>query len=43
MVYVSSLGLIGAAAAGLCHSHSNAGSDELHLQPVLQLTATLDF
>ena len=32
-------GQIGAAAAGLRHSHSNAGS-ELHLQPTPQLTAT---
>ena len=30
-----------AAAAGLHHSHGNAGS-ELHLQPRLQLAATLD-
>ena len=34
-------GLIGAVAVGLHHSHSNAGS-QLHLQPTLQLTATLD-
>ena len=34
-------GHIGATAAGLCHSHSNAGS-EPHLQPTPQLTATLD-
>ena len=34
-------GLIGAAAAGLRHSHSNAGY-ELHLQPTPQLTATPD-
>ena len=33
-------GLIGAVAAGLRQSHSNAGS-ELHLQPIPQLTATL--
>ena len=32
---------IGAAAAGLHHSHSHAGS-ELHLQPTPQLTATQD-
>ena len=32
---------IRAAAAGLCHSHSNAGS-ELRLKPTLQLTATPD-
>ena len=34
-------GRIGAAATGLCQSHSNAGS-ELHLQPTPQLTATPD-
>ena len=34
-------GRIGAVAAGLCHSHSSAGS-EPHLQPTPQLTATLD-
>ena len=34
-------GKIGAAAANLCHSHSNARS-ELCLQPTLQPTATLD-
>ena len=34
-------GLIGAVAAGLCHSHSNARS-ELCLQSTLQLTATPD-
>ena len=34
-------GLIGATAAGLHRSHSNAGS-ESHLQATLQLTATLD-
>ena len=34
-------GLIGAAAASLHHSHSNAGS-EPQLQPTLQLTAMLD-
>ena len=34
-------GLIGAVAAGLSHSHSNAWS-EPHLQPAPQLTATLD-
>ena len=33
---------IGAAAAGLHHSHSNVGS-ELHLQPTLQLTAMLEW
>ena len=32
---------IGATAAGLCHSHSNAVS-ELRLRPTLQLTAMLD-
>ena len=38
VVYGSSLSRvqIGASAAGLYHSHSNAGS-ELHLQPMLQL------
>jgi len=34
-------GQIRAAAAGLHHSHSNAGS-ELHLQPTLQLAAKPD-
>ena len=34
-------GRIGAIAAGLPHSHSNAGS-ELHLQPTPQLMATPD-
>ena len=34
-------GRIGAVAAGLHHSHSNAGS-EPRLQPIPQLTATLD-
>ena len=34
-------GKIGAAAASLCHSHSNAGS-ELCLQAITQLTAMLD-
>ena len=34
-------GGIGAVAAGLHHSHSNARS-ELHLQPIPQLTTTLD-
>ena len=34
-------GLIGAAAAGLCHCHSNARS-EPHLRPTPQLTATPD-
>ena len=34
-------GLIGAVAAGLHHSHSNARS-ELHLRSIPQLTATLD-
>ena len=33
--------LIRAVAAGLCHSHSNVGS-ELRLRPTPQLTATLD-
>ena len=33
-------GQIGAVASGLCHSQSNARS-EPHLQPTLQLTATL--
>ena len=32
---------IGAVAAGLCHSHSNSGS-ELRLRPTPQLMATLD-
>ena len=32
-------GPIGATAAGLCHSHSNTGS-EPHLPPTPQLTAT---
>ena len=35
------MGQIGAVAAGLCHSHSNAGS-EPHLQPTAQLMATPD-
>ena len=34
-------GLMGAVAAGLSQSHSNAES-ELHLQPTPQLTATPD-
>ena len=34
-------GRIGAVAAGLCQSHSNAGS-EPHLQPTPQFTATPD-
>jgi len=34
-------GQIGATAAGLFHSHSNAGS-ELHLQPTSQLMEMLD-
>ena len=34
-------GLIGATAAGLCHSHGNMGSDP-RLQPIPQLTATPD-
>ena len=34
-------GLTGAIAAGLCHSHSNTGS-ELPLQPTPELTAMLD-
>ena len=34
-------GLIGAIAAGLPHSHSNAGS-EPRLRPTAQLTATPD-
>ena len=34
-------GPIGAVAAGLCHSHSNSGS-EPHLQPTPQLVATPD-
>ena len=34
-------GVIGAVAAGLCQSHSNAGS-EPRLQPTPQLTATPD-
>ena len=36
-----SRGPAGVVAAGLCPSHSHAGS-ELHLQPIPQLTATLD-
>ena len=36
-------GQIGAAAAGLCHSHSNPGSDsDPCLRPTPQLMATLD-
>ena len=35
-------GGIGTAAAGLCHSHGNEGSFELHLQPTLKLMAMLD-
>ena len=34
-------GLIGAVATGLCHSHSNAGS-ELRLQPTPHLMAMPD-
>ena len=34
-------GGIGAVVSGLPHSHGNTGS-ELHLQPILQLMATLD-
>ena len=34
-------GPIGAVATGLHHSRSNVGS-KLHLQPIPQLTATLD-
>ena len=34
-------GGIGAAVAGLRHSHSSVGS-KLHLQPTLQLAAVLD-
>ena len=34
-------GIIGAVAASLCQSHSNAGS-EPHLQPIPQLMATPD-
>ena len=34
-------GPIGATAAGLCHSHSSAGSDP-HLQPTPQLKAMPD-
>ena len=34
-------GLIGATAAGLCHSHSNARS-EPHLQSTSQLMAMID-
>ena len=43
MAYGSSQarGLIRAVAAGLCQSHSNAGSEPL-LQPVPQLRATPD-
>ena len=35
------MGQMGSAAASLCHSYSNARS-MLHLQPTLQLMATLD-
>ena len=43
MAYGSSQarGPVGAAAARLCHSHSNTRS-ELHLRPIAQLTATPD-
>ena len=43
VVYGSSWarGQIGAAAAGLCYSHSNTGS-ELHLPPTPQLVAMLN-
>ena len=43
VVYTSSQarGQIGAAAASLHHSHSNARS-KVHLQPMLQLVATPD-
>ena len=43
MAYVDSQArdLIGTAAAGLDHSHSNMGS-EPHLQPTSQLTAMPD-
>ena len=43
LVYGSSQtrGSIGAVAAGLYHSHRNMGC-QLHLQPTLELTATLD-
>ena len=34
-------GQIGAIAAGLCHSHSNATS-KLHLQPIPELTTKPD-
>ena len=34
-------GQIGATAAGLCHSHSNTGSEQ-HLQPTPQLMAMPD-
>ena len=34
-------GRIGAAAASLCHSHSNVGSEQ-HLKPIPQLIAMLD-
>ena len=34
-------GLIRVVAAGLCHSHSNARSEQ-RLRPTPQLTATLD-
>ena len=43
MAYGSSqaMGWVGAAAAGLCHSHSNSRSKP-HLRPTLQLTATFN-
>ena len=43
MTYGSSQGRgqVGAAAAGLCHSHSKVGS-EPHLRPKLQLVVMLD-
>ena len=43
MAYESSWaeGRIGAAATGLCHSHSNT-RPEPHLQPMLKLAATPD-
>ena len=34
-------GQIGAVTAGLCHSHSDVGSQP-HLRPIPQLTETLD-
>ena len=36
------MGLIRTVTSGLCHSHSNAGSEQQCLQPTAQLTATPD-